>query len=81
MSKSELAKDLKPDTVKYIICSGANLQQGVIEYLQKRCRNAPTFQGYGMMETNIGTLRPSQASKVGRQYRQAIRQHGNLACR
>lgn len=43
MPKSELAKDSKPDTVKYIICSGANLQQGVTEYLQKRFRNVPVF--------------------------------------
>jgi 4-coumarate--CoA ligase len=81
MSKSESAKDSKADAVKYAMCSGANLRQGVTEYLQKRFRNAPIFQGYGMMETNIATLRPSQAGKVGRQYWQAIRQHGSLACR
>jgi 4-coumarate--CoA ligase len=65
MSKSELAKDSKPDTVKYIMCLGANLQHGVIECLQKRFRNAPIFQGYGMTEMNIATLPPSQTDKVG----------------
>jgi 4-coumarate--CoA ligase len=57
MSKSGSVNDSKRDSVRYIICSGANLQSGVIEYLQKRFRNAPIFQGYGMTETNIATLR------------------------
>ena len=65
MSKGGSVNDSKLDSVRYIICSGANLQSAVIEYLQRRFRNAPIFQGYGMTETNIATLRPDQAGKVG----------------
>ncbi|KAF2837367.1 acyl-CoA synthetases/AMP-acid ligases II [Patellaria atrata CBS 101060] len=51
--------------IKYIICSGAVLPPEIIESLQKMLSNAPIFQGYGMTETNVATLRPDQWQRVG----------------
>ncbi|OCL10040.1 amp dependent CoA ligase, partial [Glonium stellatum] len=51
--------------VKFIMCSGAILLPKIIEFLHKSFSSAPIFQGYGMTETNISTLRPEEAHMVG----------------
>ena len=65
MSKSGSLDDSRLDSIRYIMCSGAALQSSVIEFLQRRFPNAPIFQGYGMSETNIASLRPQQAGRIG----------------
>ncbi|KAF2794516.1 acyl-CoA synthetases/AMP-acid ligases II [Melanomma pulvis-pyrius CBS 109.77] len=52
-------------SIKFIMCSGASLQQDVIKSLQKKFNQAPIFQGYGMTETNIATLRSHEWDRVG----------------
>jgi acyl-CoA synthetase (AMP-forming)/AMP-acid ligase II len=47
MTKSKILEELNLSSVKYILCTGAALQEDVIECLQKRFNNAPIFQGYG----------------------------------
>lgn len=47
------------------MCSGAALQEEVIENLHGRFKGAPIFQGYGMTETNIATLRAHESGRVG----------------
>jgi acyl-CoA synthetase (AMP-forming)/AMP-acid ligase II len=47
MTKSIFIEELNLSSVKYILCTGAVLQEEVIEILQKRFNNAPIFQGYG----------------------------------
>ncbi|KAF2025801.1 acyl-CoA synthetases/AMP-acid ligases II [Setomelanomma holmii] len=51
--------------IRYIMCSGAALQPEVIQILQKRFNQAPIFQGYGMTETNIATLRSHEWNRTG----------------
>lgn len=47
MTKSSKLEEYDLSSVKYIICSGAALQEDVIYELQKRLNKAPIFQGYG----------------------------------
>ncbi|CAO2648201.1 Nn.00g074680.m01.CDS01 [Neocucurbitaria sp. VM-36] len=51
--------------IKFIMCSGAALQPEIIQVLQKKFNQAPIFQGYGMTETNIATLRSHEWNRVG----------------
>jgi 4-coumarate--CoA ligase len=47
MTKSKIIEELNLGSVKYILCTGAALQEDVIQSLQKRFNEAPIFQGYG----------------------------------
>jgi 4-coumarate--CoA ligase len=47
MTKMSNIEQFDLSSVKYIMCSGAALQEEVIENLQKRFNKAPIFQGYG----------------------------------
>jgi 4-coumarate--CoA ligase len=47
MAKSSNIEQFDLSSVKYIMCSGAALQEEVIKTLQKRFNKAPIFQGYG----------------------------------
>jgi acyl-CoA synthetase (AMP-forming)/AMP-acid ligase II len=51
--------------IRLIMCAGAALPPKVIDFFQQRFPRAPIFQGYGMTETNITTLRPEQAHMAG----------------
>ena len=55
----------KLQDIKHILCSGAVLPTSTISFLHSKFNSAPIFQGYGMTETNIATLRPHLASNVG----------------
>jgi acyl-coenzyme A synthetase/AMP-(fatty) acid ligase len=46
MTKSSKLQEYDLSSVKYIVCSGAGLQEDVIDSLQKRLNKAPIFQGY-----------------------------------
>ncbi|KAF2501251.1 acyl-CoA synthetases/AMP-acid ligases II [Lophium mytilinum] len=52
-------------SIKLIMCAGATLPPKIIEFFNQRFPGAPIFQGYGMTETNITTLRPEQAHMIG----------------
>jgi len=47
MSKSKAIENFDPGSVKYIMCSGAALQEEIIASLQTKLNKAPIFQGYG----------------------------------
>ena len=53
------------NSVKYIMCSGAALPTPMIQFFHDQFSGAPIFQGYGMTETNITTLKPQTAYRVG----------------
>ena len=65
MTKFDGLEKYDLSSVKYIMCSGAALKKDVIEALQSRLNKAPIFQGYGMTETNIATLRFHESDRVG----------------
>ncbi|KAH6673101.1 acyl-CoA synthetases/AMP-acid ligases II [Halenospora varia] len=65
MTKSQEMNNYNLASVKWIMCSGAALQEEVIENLHRRFKGAPIFQGYGMTETNIATLRAHESGRVG----------------
>ncbi|KAF4625843.1 hypothetical protein G7Y89_g12318 [Cudoniella acicularis] len=65
MSKGTEMEKWNLGSVKWIMCSGAALKEEVIEALHKRFKGAPIFQGYGMTETNIATLRAHESGRVG----------------
>ncbi|KAF2814999.1 acyl-CoA synthetases/AMP-acid ligases II [Mytilinidion resinicola] len=52
-------------SIKLIMCAGATLPPKIIEFFNHRFPGAPIFQGYGMTETNITTLRAEQAHMIG----------------
>jgi 4-coumarate--CoA ligase len=47
MMKADSLGSYDLSSIKFIMCSGAALQQNVIEALQRRMNKAPIFQGYG----------------------------------
>jgi 4-coumarate--CoA ligase len=53
MTKSSKLEDYDLSSVKYIMCSGAALQEDVIDELQKRFNKAPIFQGYGYVSCSL----------------------------
>ena len=53
------------ESVQFIMCSGAVLPSATIDFFHAKFPNAPLYQGYGMTETNIAMLRPSQAHVIG----------------
>ncbi|KAN0088986.1 acyl-CoA synthetases/AMP-acid ligases II [Hyaloscypha variabilis] len=65
MMKADSLGSYDLSSIKFIMCSGAALQQDVIEALQRRMNKAPIFQGYGMTETNVATLRSHEWNRVG----------------
>ncbi|KAF2713314.1 acyl-CoA synthetases/AMP-acid ligases II [Pleomassaria siparia CBS 279.74] len=65
MAKEASLESYDLSSIKFIMCSGAVLQREVIATLQRKFNQAPIFQGYGMTETNIATLRSHEWSRVG----------------
>ena len=53
MTKSSKLEEYDLSSVKYIMCSGAALQEDDIDSLQKRLNKAPIFQGYGYVRCSI----------------------------
>lgn len=47
MTKASTLNTHDLSSIKFIMCSGAALQQDVIKSLQKKFNQAPIFQGYG----------------------------------
>jgi 4-coumarate--CoA ligase len=53
MAQMDKLGDLGLENVKFILCSGAALEKGVIETLQGKLGRAPIFQGYGYVSVSV----------------------------